>query len=76
MSNPSCHRFRKRIQLRMNSFQNRLSTNFTFTADNPYNWLLFSMPIDEFELGPAIEPFKNSRKTTKNLSKLDFPPDW
>ena len=26
------------------------STNFTFTAENPYNSLLYSMPCDELNL--------------------------
>ncbi len=53
---------RGRIQLRMNGIQMELSTNFTFTADNPYNSSLFSMPINEFELGPAIVTFKTREK--------------
>ncbi len=53
---------RGRIQLRMNSLQIKLSTNFTFTADNPYKWLLFSMPIEEFELGLAIVTVKTRQK--------------
>ena len=43
------------------------STNFTFIAENPHNSLLFSMPINEFEFGPAIVTFKNLRKTTENF---------
>ena len=70
MSNRCCHRFRGRIQLRMNGLQIKLSTNFTFTAENPYNWLLFSMSIDEFELGPAIVIYKNSRRTWVNSTFL------
>ena len=67
MSNPSCHRFRGQIQLRMNGLQIKLSTNFTFTAENPYNSLLFSMPIDEFELGPAIVNLKKHAKNNEEL---------
>ena len=38
---------RGRIPLRMNGLQIKLSTNFTFTAENPYNVLLYSMPSDQ-----------------------------
>ena len=43
-------RFRGRIQLRMNGLQIKLSTNFTFTAENPYNAPLYSIPSDELNL--------------------------
>ena len=42
--------FRGQIQLRMNSLQIKLSTNFTFTAENQYNSPLYSMPSDELNL--------------------------
>ena len=34
------------FRLRMNGLQMKLSTNFTLRTENPYNPLLFSMPID------------------------------
>ena len=39
-----------RIQPGMNGLQIKLSTNFTFTAENPYNSPLYSMPSDELNL--------------------------
>ena len=59
---------RGRIQPGMNGLQIKLSTNFTFTAENPYNSLLFSMPIDEFELGPAIATLNNNNNNGRNGS--------
>ncbi len=41
---------RGRIQPGMNGLQIKLSTNFTFTAENPYNSPLYSMPSDELNL--------------------------
>ena len=41
---------RGRIQPGMNGLQIKLSTNFTFTAENPYNLPLYSMPSDELNL--------------------------
>ena len=52
----------------MNILQIKLSTNFTFTAENPHNSLLFSMPIDEFELGPAIATLNNINNNGRNGS--------
>ena len=51
----------------MNGFQIKLSTNYTFTAENPYNVSLFSMPIDAFKLGPAIVTFQNSQEKTEKF---------
>ena len=42
--------FRGRIQLRMSGLQIKLSTNFPFMAENPYNSPLYSMPSDELNL--------------------------
>ena len=47
MSNLACLLFSGRIQLRMNGLQIKLSTNFTFTTENPYNSPLYSMPSNE-----------------------------
>ncbi len=52
--------FRGRIQLRMNGLQIKLSTNFTFTAENPYNPSLYSMPSDN----------RNFPKLAKNSGQL------
>ena len=41
---------RGRIQPGMNGLQIKLSTNLTFTAENPYNLPLYSMPSDELNL--------------------------
>ena len=41
---------RGRIPLRMNGLQIKLSTNFTFAAENPYNLPLYSMPSDQLHL--------------------------
>ncbi len=49
--------FRGRIQLRMNGLQIKLSTNFTFMAENPYNSLLY----------PTIVIFQNPPKTANNF---------
>ena len=48
MSNRLVIGVRGRIQPRMSGLQIKLSTNFTFTAENPYNSPLYSMPSDEF----------------------------
>ena len=50
VSNRPCLRSSGRIQLRMNGLQIRLFTNFIFTAENPYNLLLYSMPSDQLHL--------------------------
>ncbi len=42
--------FRGQIQLGMNGLQIKLYTNFPFTAENPYNAPLYSMPSDELNL--------------------------
>ena len=54
----------------MNGLQIKLSTIFTFTAEIPYNSLLFSMLIDEFELGSSIVIAKNSRDLRVNSTFL------
>ena len=56
----------------MNGLQIKQSTNFTFTAEIPYNLLLFSMPIDEFELGPAN---RNFHKSATNNEELESTPN-
>ena len=72
MSNRACHRSRGRIQLRMNGLQIKLSTNFTFTAENPYNSPLYSMPTDELNLVRQSQFSKTRRKQRKTPTKLHF----
>ena len=64
---------------RTNSAENEWSSNqinFTLTAQNPYNSSLFSMPIDEFELGPAIVMLKTRVKQRRSSIKIHFPSEW
>ena len=72
MSNRACHRSRGRIQLRMNGLQIKLSTNFTFTAENPYNSPLYSMPTDELNLVRQSQFSKTRRKQRTTPTKLHF----
>ena len=72
MSNRACHRSRGRIQLRMNGLQIKLSTNFTFTAENPYNSPLYSMPTDELNLVRQSQFSKTRRKQWTTPTKLHF----
>ena len=70
MSNRACHHSRGRIQLRMNGLQIKLSTNFTFTAENTYNSPLYSMPTDELNLVQQSQFSKTRRK--QRTTKLHF----
>ncbi len=60
--------FRGRIQLRMNGLQIKLSTNFTFTAETPYNSPLYSMPTDELNLARQSQ-FSNFSQPTPDNSE-------
>ena len=62
-----------RIPLRMNGIQIKLSTNFTFTAENPYNLPLYSMPSDQLHLVRHSWISTNSQKAATKSTKLDFP---
>ena len=64
--------FRGRIQLRMNGLQIKLSTNFTFTAENPYNSPLYSMPSDALNLVRQSLFSKTRQKQRTTPSKLNF----
>ena len=57
---------------RTNSAENewssiKLSTNFTFTAENPYNLPFYSMPSDHLHLVRRSSIFKNQRPTRVNF---------
>ena len=67
--------FRGRIQLRMNGLQIKLSTIFTFTAENPYNPPLYSMPSDELNLVRQSKFSKTRQKQRTTPSKLHFSSD-
>ena len=61
-----------RIQLGMNGLQIKLSTNFTFTAENPYNLPLYSMPSHELNLVRQSSFSKNRQKQGTTPNKLHF----
>ena len=72
MSNRLVIGVRGRIQPGMNGLQIKLSTNFTFTAENPYNSPLYSMPSGEFNLVRQSQISKTRQKQRTTLSKLHF----
>ena len=72
MSNRLVIGIRGRIQPGMNGLQIKLSTNFTFTAENPYNLPLYSKPSDELNMVRQSYFSKTRQKQRTNLSKLHF----
>ena len=72
MSNRLVIGVRGRIQPRMNGLQIKLSTNFTFTAENTYNSPLYSMPSDELNLVRQSSFSKTRQKQRTTPIKLQF----
>ena len=57
----------------MNGLHIKLSTNFTFTAENPYNSPLYSMPSDELNLVRQLSfSTKTRQKQRTTPIKLHF----
>ena len=72
MSNRLVIGVRGRIQPGINGLQIKLSTNFTFTAENPYNPPLYSMPSDELNLVRQSQFSKTRQKQRTTAIKLHF----
>ena len=72
MSNRLVIGVRGRIQPEMNGFQIKLSTDFTFTAANPYNLPLYSMPSDDLNLVRQSSFSKTRQKQRTTPTKLHF----
>ena len=72
MSNRLVIGVRARIQPGMSGLQIKLSTNFTVTAENPYNLPLYSMPSDELNLVQQSQFSKTRQKQRTTPSKLHF----
>ena len=70
MSNRLVIGVRGRIQPAMNGLQIKLSTNFTFTSENPYNSPLYSMSSDELNLVRQSYFSKTRQKQRTTPSKL------